>query len=122
MSNPDGRPLQFENTESLQESIDLYFDECCVLGTPLTITGLCLALDCTIQTLLNYGARDEFFDTVKRAKLRIANSYEVRLASSDRPVREIFPLKAMGMPDKQQHEHSNPDGGPLTFKVTLTDD
>jgi len=35
---------------------------------PYSITGLAVALNTSRQTLLNYEARPEFFDTIKRAK------------------------------------------------------
>ena len=105
-----GQPLKFKNPEELQEAIDDYFFEREIDGLPITISGMCLALDCTLQTLLNYQARDEYFDIVKRAKLKVMDSFETRLAFSDRPTREIFPLKAMGMPDRQQLDHVSSDG------------
>jgi hypothetical protein len=40
---------------------------------PYTITGLALALDTSRETILDYEEKDEFSDTVRRAKLKIHN-------------------------------------------------
>lgn len=78
-----GRPLEFDTKEELDEAIKGYFDSITVTETteggqtytkyvrPPTVTGLAYYLGVTRQTLLNYQNKDEFFDTVKRAKTRI---------------------------------------------------
>lgn len=94
-----GRPLKFESPKAMQKLIDKYFAE-----TPdeeLTITGLALALDTDRQTLINYEKRDDFFDTIKRAKTVVENSYERALRKNGR-TGEIFALKNFGWADKQE--------------------
>ena len=98
-----GRPLKFQTVEELQTQIDAYFD-----STPKeewTITGLALALDTYRQTLLNYEHKDGFMDAVKKAKLKVENSYEIDLKKSGRSG-TIFALKNFDWSDKQELEHS----------------
>jgi hypothetical protein len=66
-----GRPLKFENVKQMKVKIDAYFKKCKKEKRPLTICGLAYALDIERQTLLNYQEKDEFFDTIIRAKRRI---------------------------------------------------
>jgi hypothetical protein len=61
---------------------------------PYTITGLAVALDTSRQTLLNYEERDEFFDTIKRAKDKCESWVEENmLAGKSNPTGSIFSLK-----------------------------
>jgi hypothetical protein len=71
-----GRPLKFQSVEALESMIDGYFIECDQNKEPYLITGLALWLDTSRETLLNYEDRPEFFDTIKRAKLRCENWVE----------------------------------------------
>ena len=96
-----GRPLKFETVEILQEKIDAYFSDCEINEIPLTITGLALALDTDRQTLMNYELRDEFFDTIKRAKLKIENAYEIRNINRGNGG-DIFALKNFNWTDRQE--------------------
>jgi hypothetical protein len=51
---------------------------------PLTITGLALALGFNSrQALLNYQAKDEFHDTIMRAKAKVERYAEERLFDKD---------------------------------------
>lgn len=96
-----GRPLKFESPEVLEALIDKYFDE-----TPdmeLTITGLALALDTDRVTLIRYEDREEYSNTIKRAKTRIEVSYEKSLRKNGR-AGDIFGLKNFGWADKQEIE------------------
>jgi hypothetical protein len=94
-----GRPLKFATPEILQEKIDQYFKE-----TPpieVTISGLALFLDTSRETLMNYEKKDDFFDTVKKAKLRVQVEYEKDLRKKARPG-DIFALKNFGWSDRQE--------------------
>lgn len=98
------RIVQF-TLDELKERIDNYFNKCDEELEPYTVTGLCLALNVTRQTLINYENRDrsfinmseeeieEFVGTVKRAKLRIENYAEKQLFSARNPAGIIFNLK-----------------------------
>ncbi len=96
-----GRPPLFESAEQMQELIDKYFEECngkILLDKdgnpvrnkdgkiirddrrPYTITGLALALGFNSrQALLNYQGKEEFNDTIMRAKARVERYAEERL-------------------------------------------
>lgn len=98
-----GRPLKFGSVEELQGLIDKYFEE-----TPReewTITNLALALDTNRQGLMEYGRREEFADTVKKAKAKVEGSYELDLKKHGR-VGTIFALKNFGWTDKQEVAHT----------------
>lgn len=99
--HPGGRPPFFESAEQMQELIDKYFEECDgkILtdedGNPVrnkdgkiirddrrpyTITGLALALGFNSRTsLLDYEGKEEFLNTIKRAKSRVEKYAEERL-------------------------------------------
>ena len=98
---PAGRPPMFTSAEQMQKLIDAYFEECDgkVLldedGKPMrnkdgrvirddrrpyTITGLALALGFNSRTsLLNYEGKEEFVNTITRAKARVEMYAEERL-------------------------------------------
>ena len=102
-----GRPLKFKTVKELQGKIDKYFESCKKENRPLTITGLALALDTNRQTLLNYEERDEFFDTIKKAKLMCENFAEESLFTARQVAGTIFNLKNnYGWKDKQDIGHS----------------
>lgn len=109
---PGGRPLKFETVEIMQEQIDAYFKECKKDDVPLTITGLALALDTSRETLCNYEEREEYFDAIKRAKLKCENYAEVGLFTAGNVAGPIFALKNFGWKDKFDVENS----GTLTHK------
>ena len=98
--NKGGRPPFYNTKEEMQEKIDAYFEGCkgrilaideivvrdkngipvVVDAKPPTITGLALALGFTSrQALLNYQAKEEFVDTITRAKSRVECYAEERL-------------------------------------------
>lgn len=100
-----GRPLKYKSVKAMQKVIDEYFESCnprplldsnrhvltdkhgnpvMIPGPPPTVTGLALALGFTNrQSLLNYQERDEFFDTITRAKARVEQYAEERLFDKD---------------------------------------
>jgi hypothetical protein len=103
------RPLKFQSVQELQEKIDAYFasirGEDGNLTEPMTITGLALALDTTRQGLLNYEERDEFYDTIKRAKTHIENFAEKQLYLGKSATGSIFALKNFGWKDESTTKH-----------------
>lgn len=96
-----GRPPKYKSRKEIETKIEAYFAECeghiaknennepildkygqpvVVNKKPPTITGLALALGFTSrQALLNYEAKDEFVDTILRAKARVEQYTEERL-------------------------------------------
>ena len=94
-----GRPLKFKSVEDMQAKLDKYFNN--TEDINLTITGLALALKTSRETLMNYEKRDEYFDTLKEAKDKIAESYERSLRNRGN-AGDIFALKNFGWKDKQE--------------------
>jgi hypothetical protein len=123
-----GRPPLFESAEQMQVLIDKYFEECdgkILLDKdgepvrnkygkiirddrkPYTVTGLALALGFTTrQALLNYEGKQEFVDTIKRAKARVEKYAEERLYDKDGSNGAKFSLanNFKGWTEKQQIE------------------
>lgn len=100
-----GRPLKYRSVKKMQEKIDEYFEMCegevlkddegevvynkyglpvIINSRPPTITGLALALGLNSrQALLNYQGREDFNDTIVRAKARVEQYAEERLFDKD---------------------------------------
>ena len=74
-----GRPPKYTKVEEMQEKIDEYFLQCDIDNEPYTVTGLGLALGMSRQDLINYRKKDEFFDTIKKAKMKVEEYCEVLL-------------------------------------------
>jgi len=106
---PAVRPPKWTSVEQLQGLIDEYFEsvkEPKPVGDtfyfePITITGLALALDTSRETLCDYQEKDEFSDTIKRAKLRCENFAEKQLYLGKAAAGPIFSLKNFGWKDSQ---------------------
>jgi hypothetical protein len=124
-----GRPLKFQSVEELQQKIEDYFEMCnktivkkvlnknqeiiAEVSKPYTITGLAEWLDTNRQTLINYEEREEYFDTIKRAKAKIEACYEERaLLGDNNPVVSIFTLKN-NFNWKDKHETDLTTGGEI---------
>ena len=94
IGNKGGRPLKFQSVEQLQTLIDKYFEECDETGEPYTITGLADSLDTDRITLIRYQERDEFSNTIKKAKRKVERQFEKRsLKGEYNPTIAIFLMK-----------------------------
>ena len=115
------RPNKFKSVEEMQKAIDNYFKECDANERPYTISGLAYALDTNRQTLLDYQEKDEFTDTIKKAKAKIEQFVEERLFVGNNTAGVIFNLKNnYNWKDKQEIEADvNTD---LTINIELSDD
>ena len=103
MSN-GGRPLKFNDVEKLRDQIDNYFKSCWKTQytkdgmpvidhetgenvkyqfKPYTVEGLASYLKTSRQTLVNYGSKERFFDTICEAKERIQAYQAERLFDRD---------------------------------------
>ena len=94
-----GRPLKFKTVEELESKIADYLET-----TPKeewTITGLAITLDTFRSVLCDYEEKDEFSNTIKRAKLMVEHSYELDLKKSGR-TGTIFALKNFNWKDKNE--------------------
>jgi hypothetical protein len=117
-----GRPLKYKPDE-FADKIEQYFNWCDeqrtiiyndagqvvkVIEKPYTVTGLCVYLGTTRETLREYMDREEFVDAIKRAKARIENYVEEgSLTGRLNVIASIFNLKNnFGWKDKQEVEVS----------------
>lgn len=94
-----GRPLKFETPELLEEKINEYFEV-----TPKdewTITGLALALDTSRKVLCEYDEKDGYSNSIKKARLKVENGYEIDLKKHGRSG-TIFALKNFDWKDKNE--------------------
>jgi hypothetical protein len=139
-----GRPPKYKTKEEIQKKIDEYFEWCkgevlkddegniltdkngvpVIVNThPLTITGLALALGFNSrQALLNYQARDEFYDTITRAKAIVERYAEERLYDKDGANGAKFSLanNFNGWREKQSIEADV--SGKMEINIELTDE
>lgn len=128
------RPLLFKSVSELQKKIDEYFDRCdrgkvitaiykwepvtYTKPYPYTITWLASWLWTNRQTLINYTNKEEYFDTIKRAKEKVeANLEENAILWEWNPTSTIFSLKNnFERKDKQEHEHTWSNWWPIEIK------
>ena len=141
--NKVGRPPMYNTADEMQVKIDEYFDECkgkplviegevmrdkygipvIIDSRPPTITGLALALGFNSrQALLNYQAKEEFNDTIMRAKARVECYAEERLFDKDGANGAKFSLANNfdGWKEKQQIEADVNNS--ITINVELVDE
>lgn len=104
--NKGGRPPLYKTADDMQKIIDQYFSKCDELKEPYTMSGLAYELDMSRQTLIDYKNKDEFIDTIKKARLKVEVSVEKRmLASTGVVAGVIFNAKNnFGWRDKQEVE------------------
>ena len=122
-----GRPVKFKTPQEMERVIGLYFLACKVRQTDNTdllndldnddlsvvddiddmvptVSGLAYTLGMATETLRDYGTKDDFSVTVKRAKQRIEMSLENRLAGNN-VTGAIFNLKNnFGWKDKTEQD------------------
>lgn len=116
--NKGGRPLAFDSTEELEEKIDSYFtsDEAYLINyrdgeeektfAP-TMSGLALYLGVSRQTIVNYSNKEQFFDTINKARLKIESHIEKKLYGNN-VTGLIFNLKNnFSWKDKTEVENTN---------------
>lgn len=142
--NNVGRPLMYKTKEEIQEKIDEYFESCkgrvvqddagvmaldkygrpvVIDEKPLTITGLALALGFNSrQALLNYQGREEFNDTITRAKARIEQYAEERLFDKDGANGAKFSLANNFEGWREKREIEADVKNDLTISIELSDD
>lgn len=107
-----GRPKIYNSVEELEKDIEKYFKDCDKSKRPYTISGLAYALDIDRKTLLNYSKDEEFFLTIKKAKLKIESQLEECLYRLGNNSGVIFNLKNnYGWKDTNDDENTNAKNG-----------
>lgn len=71
-----GRPKLYSSVEDMEKDIKKYFEECDKKEKPYTVSGLAYALNMSRQSLINYEKNEMFFDTIKKAKLKVEQQLE----------------------------------------------
>lgn len=101
-----GRPLIFKTKEELEVLIDAYFKHCDEIGEYYTMSGLADYLDIDRITLIRYGERDEFCNTIKRAKRKVEKQFELNTIKGQyNPTIAIFLMKNnFGYVDRTEQE------------------
>lgn len=107
----------YKTVQELQKKIDSYFAT--VPEDETLITWLALHLWFTSrQALINYQEKPEFVDAIKKAKLRIEQSYEKSLRKNGRSW-DIFALKNFDWRDKQEVDHWGQQYNPIKIDQTI---
>lgn len=125
MTHPGGRPPKYETAEEMQRDIDLYFetDAWVIVGKDEngedkkefrpTMSGLAFAVDMSRQSLVNYGKKDQFFDTVRKARQKVEIALELQLHNGA-VAGTIFNLKNnFGWNDKTETQLTGANGGAI---------
>ena len=109
---PAGRPPIFKSNEELEDAVESYFNNDAFIDMgdekvfAPTVEGLAFALGMTRKTLIEYEKKDEFCNTIKRAKQRIGIALEQRLYGNN-VTGIIFNLKNnFGWKDKTEQDIS----------------
>lgn len=107
-----GRPRAFENVEEVEEKIKAYFNYCEESEKPYTMSGLAYYLGVSRQTLVNYSYKDEYFDTIKKARDKVQMQLEENaLSNKANPTFTIFNLKNnFNWKDNVEVEHKDNNG------------
>jgi len=108
---------KYKSAKELQLKIDEYIEICTgdpEKQIPMTFTGLAYHLGfCERRSLNDYAKRkDELSTPIKRAMLRIEQSYEEALRGNN-STGSIFALKNRGWTDKQEVQLSGDDKKPI---------
>jgi len=100
---PVGRPPKFKSPEELEALIEGYFQTCKEEKRPYTILGLAIYLDVDRCFIRDYGRKDQFTPTIKRAKAKIENYAEEKLFDGKATAGVIFNL-ANNYPDNWKNK------------------
>ncbi len=126
MANPIGRPLTIQSAEQFDNLVDSYVAMCQDSNTPLTLTGMILALGFySKKSFYEYGHREQFVNSVTRARMIIENSYEQKLHSSPKDINGSsmqFALKNMDWSDKVDVNHGGQPQNPIVAATVTTND
>jgi hypothetical protein len=117
---PAGRPPKFKTVEEMQAVIDDYFSKRSDEDPP-TILGLCEVLDMERISLLRYEDKDEFSNTIKKAKAKVRAAVEHRLMTGkSAPAAAIFWLKNNAeWVDKIETGFTDKEGKDINVTLTI---
>jgi hypothetical protein len=117
---PVGRPRKFDSVARMQSAIDAYFD---TVPQPWTVCSLGVHLNLTMEGLLEYQARSEFSEPIKKAKARIEAATAERMLRGDGwGPGHIFVLKNnYGWKDQAAVEVTGQGGGPIVMRFDKED-
>lgn len=129
---PVGRPLKIQTVEELSQKIEEYFGNCdphivkvkvrkeradgtgywaedeAISGQrPYTMSGLAHALGISRQTLLDYGDREEFMDTIEDAKEKVHRFTEEQLFGKSSSGAAFSLKNNWGWKDKHDYDHTS---------------
>lgn len=107
--NRQGRPPKFNSPEQLQELMDSYFTMCEEKDIPPFWTDLAVYLDTNRETLSDYAKKDEFSDTIKKAKAKCEAAVERGMMTNKmNATAAIFNLKNnYGWEDRQKIDNTH---------------
>ena len=95
MKNKKGRPPKYDDINVFKDKMKEYFDICDKNDEAYTMTGLAKHLDIDYQTLLNYKEKDDFLESIKKAKMYCEESLIRRAMKGNiNPILAIFLLKS----------------------------
>ncbi|MEA1910003.1 MAG: terminase small subunit [Patescibacteria group bacterium] len=113
-------PIKYKTAKELNDKIEEYFDSVHE-EIDITITGLVLFLGFeSRQSFYDYEKKDGYTYTIKKARLRIENSYEKSLRKDGR-TGDIFALKNFGWRDKQEFDINANIETDSTFEIVKKD-
>lgn len=119
MAKQMGRPLAFKTVEKLDEKIKSYFEMIEEKGKVPTVTGLAYYLDITRETLVQYRKKENFSDSISRAKQRIEVFWEENLLTPKVTAGVKFNLSNNydGWSDKQEIDQTLKINGQLDSQL-----
>lgn len=137
MPNPIGRPPLYTSAEELEPIVEEYFDHCdnriqhvyskkrdevveIINPEPYTMAGLAYHIGMDRRTLLDYGKKEEFYPTIKKARDRVHMDVERRLMDGA-GAGAIFSLKNnFDWKDVSSRELTGKDGGAVEANTSVT--
>lgn len=102
-----GRPPIWKTADELQEKIDEYFSYCKDNDETPNIAGLAYFCGVSRETIYNYSEKDQFFDTLKKARDYVMYRMESRAIDGGAPAGTIFLLKNYGYSDRYENVNEN---------------
>jgi hypothetical protein len=132
-----GRPLAFKSPKELQDKIEEYFAYCdnrmvevmnketgetFMLNkpAPYTMGGLAVALDVDRRTIVNYSNEHDYFLIINKARARIEQQLEERMAEKETfsPGQIFISKNGFGWKDKNETDLNHSGEVGVTMQIT----